>query len=58
MAPKSGGRAAEGTGGGGDAGVAGVAKAESSGVNVADLRGYMLESYVHNNARHQTGPQA
>ena len=38
-----------------DAGVAGVARVESSGVNVAALRGYMLGSYVHNNIGCQTG---
>ena len=56
MASESEGRSAEGTGGGGRSpGVAGVAMAESSGVNVATLRGYMIESYVHNGAHHQTG---
>lgn len=58
MATESGGRGTEGTGGGRDPGVAGVARAESSGVNVAALRGYMLESYVHSNASRQTGRQA
>ena len=58
MATESGGRGTEGTGGGRDPGVAGVARAESSGLNVAALRGYMLESYVHSNASRQTGRQA
>ena len=58
MATESGGRGAEGTGGGRDPGVPGVARAESLGVNVAALRGYTLESYVHSNARHQTRRQA
>ena len=55
MASESEGRSPEGTGGGRDAGDAGVAMAESSGVNIATLRGYMSESYIHNNARRQTG---
>lgn len=45
MASESEGRSAEGTGGDGRvAGVAGVAIAESSGVNVAALSGYIFDS--------------